>query len=131
MYLRKLLINRPLTPHLTVYSNQATSNYSIWHRITGIVLISILFFYVNFFKIFFFLIFSFDQTSKLNFLLTIKNLTIINVMIVFVYHILSGIKHIKWDLNYGIYLNKIFYFYTLMFLTLLYIIMNLILKIIL
>ena len=131
MYYKKLLINRPLTPHLTVYSNQITSNYSIWHRITGIVLISILFFYINFFKISFFFLIFLNKTLKLNIFLLIKNIIVINIIIIFIYHILSGIKHIKWDLNYGIYLNKIFYSYVLMFLILFYIFTILIFKILL
>lgn len=127
MYLKKLLINRPLTPHLTVYSNQITSNYSIWHRITGIILISILLTYINFLKISFFLFCL--KIINLNLLVSIKNILIVNILIIFMYHVLSGLKHIKWDLNYGIYLNKIFYFYFLMFLVLSYVFMILIFKI--
>ena len=129
MYYKNLLNNRPLTPHLTIYSNQVTSNYSIWHRITGIVLISLLFFYINFFKIYIFLIFFLNYLLKFNFLLLIQNMIIVNTIIIFFYHILSGVKHIKWDLNYGVHLIKIFYLYILIFITLLYISIILIFKI--
>lgn len=127
MYLKKLLINRPLTPHLTIYSNQITSNYSIWHRITGIVLIGILLTYITFLKMSFFLFCL--KIINLNLLLSLKNIVTINIIIIFTYHVLSGLKHIKWDLNYGIYLNQIFNFYLLMFWTLLYVFIILILKI--
>lgn len=129
MYYKKFLINRPLTPHITIYSNQITSNYSIWHRITGIVLTTLLFTYLNFIKINLFIIFI--KIIKLNTLLVIKNIIITNIIVLFIYHVLSGIKHIKWDLNYGIYLNKIFYLYLLIFLTLGYIFIILILKVLL
>ena len=129
MQYKELLINRPLTPHITVYSNQITSNYSIWHRITGIFLLTILFFYINIIKISF--LFYFINMLKLNILLLIKNFIIINLIIIFIYHVLSGIKQIKWDLNYGIYLNKIFYSYLSIFLIILYIFLILIFKIIL
>ena len=114
-----MLINRPLTPHITVYSNQATSNYSIWHRITGIILIIILFIYMNFFKIS--LCFFFIEILKFNLFLLIKNIIIINTIIIFIYHILSGIKHIKWSLNHGIYLTKILYSYLFIFSILFYV----------
>lgn len=129
MQYKKLLINRPLTPHITVYSNQLTSNYSIWHRITGIVLLTILFVYINVIKISFFLFFI--NLLKLNLLLLIKNIIIINIIIIFIYHVLSGIKQIKWDLNYGIYLNKILYSYLSIFLIIFYIFLILTIKIIL
>lgn len=127
MQYKKLLINRPLTPHITVYSNQITSNYSIWHRITGIALLTILFLYINLIKINF-LVF-YIKILKWDSFLLIENIIIINIIIIFIYHVLSGIKHIKWDLNYGIYLIKIFRLYLLIFLILFYILFILILKI--
>ena len=44
------ILNKPLAPHLTIYSSQFTSIYSIWHRITGVTLILILVLYLTFLK---------------------------------------------------------------------------------
>ena len=129
MYYKKYLINRPLTPHLTVYSSQITSNYSIWHRITGLILLSILLLYINLCKIAFF--YFYLKGLNLDLMLIIKNIIIINIIIIFVYHLSSGVKHINWDLSYGIYLKKIFFKYLLIFLILFYILLILILKILL
>jgi|GEM_PF-2812664 len=29
-------INRPISPHLTIYNTQKSSLFSIWHRISGV-----------------------------------------------------------------------------------------------
>lgn len=40
--IRNARLNRPMSPHLTIYSPQLTSMLSITHRTTGICLISFL-----------------------------------------------------------------------------------------
>ena len=123
------MINRPLTPHLTIYSSQFTSKYSIWHRITGLVLIGILLFYINTFKLNFFLFFGLmDSLNQKNYLL-IQNIVFTNITFIFGYHLLNGIKSIKWDLGYVFFIRTIFNFYILISLTLFFIITILILKI--
>ena len=101
MYLEiKNIFNRPLTPHLTIYSSQITSLYSIWHRITGLSLIfSIILFFI-FIK---FNIYYFYQSIFMIFLwfpLWIKNSIYLNIIIFLVYHMLNGIRHILWDLGF-------------------------------
>ena len=124
------MINRPLTPHITVYSSQFTSKYSIWHRITGFILISILLFYLNLFKINF-LIYKglINNSFCFNYLLT-KNIFIVNSIFIFSYHLMNGVKNIKWDLGYTLVIKTIFSFYVLISVSLFYVVIILMLKII-
>lgn len=124
------MINRPLTPHLTVYSSQFTSKYSIWHRITGLVLVSMLVFYLNVFKVNFLVYKSLmNNYSCLNYLL-IQNIFIVNSVFIFSYHLLNGIKHIKWDLGYTLIIKTIFNFYIIMSVSLFYVVIILMLRIV-
>ena len=124
------MINRPLTPHLTVYSSQFTSKYSIWHRITGLILISMLFFYLNFLKVNFQVLNGLiNSYFCLNYLL-IQNIFIVNSVFIFSYHLLNGIKYIKWDLGYSLFIKTIFNFYILISLSLFYVVIILMLKIV-
>lgn len=96
----KTVLNRPLTPHLTIYSSQLTSIYSIWHRITGIILILTLISYISFLKFNSFFIYSIISESYLNINLWIQNTLFLNLVIFFLYHMLNGIRHISWDLGF-------------------------------
>ena len=104
----KIIFNRPLTPHLTIYSSQLTSVYSIWHRITGILLVLTSIFLIISIK---FNLYNFHG-FKLMFLFTInlwfKNAIFFNIILFFSYHMLNGIKHIIWDLGYILPIKKIF-----------------------
>lgn len=93
-------LNRPISPHLTIYNPQKASTFSIWHRISGIVmfvLITSFTFFLN--NIYFsyttslFLKFLFKYTL-LNWLLFSCKLFVI---IIFLYHISNGIRHLFWD----------------------------------
>ena len=94
------IFNRPLSPHLTIYSSQFTSVFSIWHRITGVILIII--FVLSLYAL------KFYSVSTLNYFLNyvlisnlwLQNALFINLIIFFIYHMLNGIRHILWDLGY-------------------------------
>ena len=96
------IFNRPLSPHLTIYSSQFTSIFSIWHRITGVILIVLLVSSLYILK--------FYSTSILNSLLNyilncsswLQNALFINLTIFLIYHMLNGIRHILWDLGYNL-----------------------------
>lgn len=100
-------LNRPLSPHLSLYKPQLTSILSIFHRISGTMLALILlviglcvnlifsfisynfFYYLYFFVVVFMYIFFFILLTT------------------FFFHILNGIRHISWDFGFGLDLNNL------------------------
>tara|TARA_Y100000590_G_C15426410_1_gene903408 strand:+ start:397 stop:783 length:387 start_codon:yes stop_codon:yes gene_type:complete len=90
----------PLSPHLEIYKWQISSLLSITHRISGVInLISLnlIFFWL--------LILSFGENNYELFLSIINNFFGKFILIGFAwsmcFHILSGIRHLAWDLGYG------------------------------
>ena len=90
----------PLSPHLQIYRWHISSLLSITHRISGIInLIALI-------LIFFWLIvLSFGESNYELFLLTINSFFGKFILIGFtwsmIFHLLSGIRHLAWDLGYG------------------------------
>ena len=90
----------PLSPHLQIYRWQISSLLSIIHRISGVInqLALILIF-------FWLLVLSFGESNYELFLLTINSFFGKFILIGFTwsmcFHILSGIRHLDWDLGYG------------------------------
>nr|NP_689350.1 succinate:cytochrome c oxidoreductase subunit 3 [Chaetosphaeridium globosum]AAM96628.1 succinate:cytochrome c oxidoreductase subunit 3 [Chaetosphaeridium globosum] len=106
-------INRPLSPHLTVYKPQLTSTLSIFHRISGAFLaffvlsfalsmpicqINLSFY--SFYKIWFYLC-----HDKLWVFLTVLNLAFFSVC----YHMSNGIRHLLWDYGLFLDLSKVYF----------------------
>ena len=92
--------NNPLSPHLQIYRWQISSLLSITHRISGVINLLALI------LIFFWLVFlSFGESNYQLFLLIINNFFGKFILIGFTwsmcFHILSGIRHLAWDLGYG------------------------------
>jgi len=90
----------PLSPHLQIYKWQISSLLSITHRISGVINL------VALILIFFWLIvLSFGETNYELFLLTINSFFGKFILIGFTwsmsFHLLSGIRHLVWDLGYG------------------------------
>lgn len=102
--------NRPMSPHLSIYSAQISSIFSIWHRISGIALAVFLLLFLTMLK---FLPLVFSSFNTFFSLYTIFNyLWIINsifsiILIFIIYHLLSGLRHISWDLGFFLTLTKI------------------------
>ena len=90
----------PLSPHLQIYRWHISSLLSITHRIAGVVnLISLI-------LIFFWLVvLSFSENNYELFLLLINSFFGKFILIGFtwsmIFHMLSGIRHLFWDLGYG------------------------------
>ena len=90
----------PLSPHLQIYRWHVSSLLSITHRISGVInLLAIIF-------IFFWLIFlSSGENNYESFLLIINSFIGKFILIGFTwsmsFHVLSGIRHLVWDLGYG------------------------------
>ena len=92
--------NNPLSPHLQIYRWQISSLLSIAHRISGVINLLALV------LIFFWLVFlSFGESNYELFLLKINNFVGKFILIGFTwsmfFHLLSGVRHLVWDLGYG------------------------------
>ena len=92
--------NNPLSPHLQIYRWQISSLLSITHRISGVInLLALILIF------FWFSIFSFGENNYQSFLSTINSFFGKFILIGFTwsmcFHILSGIRHLAWDLGYG------------------------------
>ena len=90
----------PLSPHLQIYRWHISSLLSITHRIAGIINLLALI------LIFFWLTaLSFGENSYELFLLIINSFFGKFILIGFTwsmnFHLLSGIRHLVWDLGYG------------------------------
>ena len=90
----------PLSPHLQIYRWHISSLISIMHRISGVtnLLALILIFY-------WLLVLSFGESNYELFLLMINSFIGKFILIGFTwsmsFHVLSGIRHLAWDLGYG------------------------------
>ena len=92
--------NNPLSPHLQIYRWHVSSLLSITHRISGVINLSALI------LIFFWLIIlSFGESNYELFLLIINSFFGKFILIGFTwsmnFHLLSGIRHLAWDMGYG------------------------------
>tara|TARA_B100000029_G_scaffold436863_1_gene451698 strand:- start:143 stop:529 length:387 start_codon:yes stop_codon:yes gene_type:complete len=90
----------PLSPHLQIYRWHISSLISISHRISGVInLFSLILIF------FWLLVLSFGESNYELFLLLINNFVGKFVLIGFtwsvIFHVLSGIRHLVWDLGYG------------------------------
>ena len=90
----------PLSPHLQIYRWQISSLLSITHRISGVINLLALI------LIFFWLItLSLGESNYELFLFAINSFFGKFILILFTwsmsFHLLSGIRHLVWDLGYG------------------------------
>ena len=90
----------PLSPHLQIYRWHISSLLSITHRISG--LINLLALILIFFWL---LVLSFGESNYESFLLIINSFFGKFILVGFtwsmIFHLLSGIRHLAWDLGYG------------------------------
>ena len=91
----------PISPHLQIYRWHISSLLSITHRITGIV--NLLALILMFFWL---LSFSLGESNYELFLLAINSFFGKFILIGFTwsmsFHIFSGIRHLVWDMGYGL-----------------------------
>tara|TARA_B100000686_G_C15986111_1_gene569730 strand:+ start:30 stop:416 length:387 start_codon:yes stop_codon:yes gene_type:complete len=92
--------NNPLSPHLQIYRWHISSLLSITHRIVGIINLLAL---ISIFS--WLLILSFGESHYELFLLIINSFFGKCILIGFTwsmsFHLLSGLRHLAWDLGYG------------------------------
>jgi succinate dehydrogenase / fumarate reductase cytochrome b subunit len=104
-------INRPLSPHLFIYSFQLTSFLSICHRISGTVLvlfISLIMILENLdtFSSEFFIFYNYLYLFDIYFYwFLISFFYFISGSLSF--HMLNGIRHLLWDLKYGLEIKNV------------------------
>ena len=91
---------KPISPHLQIYRWHISSLLSITHRISGIINLLgliLIFFWV--------LVLSLGESNYELFLLLINSFFgkffLIGLTWSMSFHILSGIRHLAWDLGYG------------------------------
>lgn len=91
----------PLSPHLQIYKPQLTSVLSISHRFAGIFLLML--FPISLAWIFCLTAGENAYNIYIN-LLSTKLMKVYFVLVIFslVYHLLNGIRHLFWDLGYGL-----------------------------
>ena len=90
----------PLSPHLQIYRWHISSLLSITHRISGIInLLALILIF------FWLLILSFGENNYELFLILINSFFGKFILIGFtwsmIFHLLSGARHLVWDLGYG------------------------------
>ena len=90
----------PLSPHLQIYRWHISSLLSITHRICGVInLLALILIF------FWLLVLSFGESNYELFLLVTNSFFGKFILIGFTwsmsFHILSGIRHLAWDLGYG------------------------------
>lgn len=105
-------INRPLSPHLSVYKPQLTSTFSIFHRISGALLATtfllILFslkvgeLTLNYYPIYWLFYSGMAQLHWLVF--SLFNI----ILLAFCYHLSNGIRHLLWDFGFFLDLSKVY-----------------------
>ncbi|PHS74190.1 MAG: succinate dehydrogenase, cytochrome b556 subunit [Rhodospirillaceae bacterium] len=105
-------INRPMSPHLTIYKPQLTAVLSIFHRITGTFLsiVAYAFLFLNgFFDLHLHNYSIYNIAYFLNFsshwfLLSLLFLILLSIY----YHFINGIRHLLWDTGRALEIKNVY-----------------------
>nr|AGH24440.1 succinate dehydrogenase subunit 3 [Reclinomonas americana ATCC 50284] len=105
-------LNRPISPHLTIYKLQITNTLSIFHRITGGILSVVLCFFVILLKMLNFHLSSYTIYSVAyvvnqfsGFIFLIAGFFLILFLF---YHLFAGVRHLVWDAGYALEIENVY-----------------------
>lgn len=103
-------INRPISPHVTIYKLELTTVLSVLHRITGASLSIALCLYIVILKLFCFYLSSYNFYLFAYIANNYTNYILIGIgfllLAATIYHLLTGIRHLIWDTGYGLELHE-------------------------
>lgn len=103
--------NRPLSPHLTIFTPQLTSTLSILHRVSGAFLASLVLLSLLCLKIgdlslclypVYWCVFVGSAHGRVFFSLTHL------ALLALCYHMSNGLRHVFWDLGFCLELSKVY-----------------------
>ena len=104
-------LNRPISPHLTVYNLGYTSILSIIHRITGVALTIAIVVFVIIIKAFSFHLSSYSMYAIAYYVNSFSGIifSLLGLFIIFciAYHFTAGIRHLVWDTSYALDMHTI------------------------
>nr|YP_009317610.1 succinate:cytochrome c oxidoreductase subunit 3 [Pterocladia mexicana]AOX49062.1 succinate:cytochrome c oxidoreductase subunit 3 [Pterocladia mexicana] len=113
--------NRPISPHLTIYVPQQSSAFSIWHRISGVLILLCSFVLVSTLNN---LVLCNSQNIlfEIYFILYFKVIRIVSLLflIILFYHLFNGLRHIFWNLD--VLLSKQFFTHFTIFIVFIFLI---------
>lgn len=124
MFTKFKVLNRPIAPHLSIYTPQFSSLFSIWHRVSGLTLSIFLICGLILIKSilnwnFMLKLIFYSYNIILGWLISYLYLLI---LLLFSYHLLNGVRHIIWDLGFFLdikYLSRFFFLLTTLLLLIL------------
>jgi succinate dehydrogenase / fumarate reductase cytochrome b subunit len=103
---------RPLSPHLLVYKPQLTSVFSIFHRISAGVLLSVFILLISFFYCHNLYLSFFTFYFFYNHLLPVFSLVFYFLFyflfFIFFFHMINGLRHVSWDLGLGLEIKNVY-----------------------
>ena len=102
-----MIDNRPLSPHLSIHKKVLTAVFSIFHRLTGIILTL-----GSFLLVFWFLSISIGENFY-NYFQIISSNFIFKVILffwtlAFFYHLFNGIRYLFWSFSLGMELKTVY-----------------------
>lgn len=100
-------MDRPLSPHLQIYKPQLTSTLSILHRVTGAGLAAGALLVTAWLSAAAAGDDSFALAQKFRDSL-IGQVMLFGWLFAFVYHFFNGLRHLKWDLGYGLNIKSVY-----------------------
>ena len=98
---------RPLSPHLQVYRPQLTSMMSIAHRASGIVLTTGTVLLAAWLVALSHSAESYEMVSGL-LAHSLGQFVLFGYSAALIYHALNGIRHLEWDLGYGLTIPEVY-----------------------
>lgn len=98
--------NRPIAPHLTVYSPQFSSLFSIWHRITGLIIASFIVLFIIILKNNTIFVFYYYIIFHLFYIF--NDYIYLNILLFLIYHFLNGFRGIIWGLGLVLHIRFLY-----------------------